>query len=140
EVTDYCREHKILAAGRGSAAASVCCYLLGIIKIDPVEHDLLFERFLHTGMNAMPDVDIDISSSRRKQVIGWVEDRFGAGRAEAMVCNKIRYSLPSAVQDLARALGIPPEQRDQLTHSLGRDFRGYPPLFAIEAKVVFDEV
>lgn len=140
EVTDYCRKHKILAAGRGSAAASVCCYLLGIIKIDPVEHDLLFERFLHSGMNAMPDVDIDISSSRRKQVIEWVEERFGADRAEAMVCNKIRYSLPSAVQDLARALGIPPEQRDRLTHSLGRDFRGYPPLFAKDAWVVFDEV
>ena len=71
EVTDYCRQRSILAAGRGSAASSICCYLLGITQTDPVQHNLLFERFLHTGKSTMPDVDIDISSSRRDEVLAW---------------------------------------------------------------------
>ncbi|MEX2536269.1 MAG: DNA polymerase III subunit alpha [Trueperaceae bacterium] len=139
EVTDYCRAHGILAAGRGSAAASILCYLLGITGADPLEHDLLFERFLHTGKSTMPDVDIDISSSRRDEVLAWVEERFGAA-TEAMVCNKIRYRLPLALQDLGRALGVSPELRNQLTSALGRDYRGLRPPAVDEAEEVFEEV
>lgn len=139
EVTDYCRLHGILAAGRGSAASSICCYLLGITKTDPIAHNLLFERFLHTGKTSMPDVDIDISSSRRDEVLDWVEERFGL-MTEAMVCNKVTYKLPLAIQDLGRSLGIPPETRNDLTKKLGRDFRGLRPRRAREAQVVFDEV
>jgi len=139
EVTDHCRRHGILAAGRGSAAASICCYLLGITRADPIEHDLLFERFLHTGKTAMPDVDIDVSSARRDELLAWVEQRFGA-TTEAMVANKITYRLPLAIQDLGRAIGIPQEQRDLLTRALGRDFRHLPPHRAREAAPAFDEV
>lgn len=139
EVTDHCRRHGILAAGRGSAAASICCYLLGITRADPIQHDLLFERFLHTGKSAMPDVDIDVSSARRDELLAWVEERFGAA-TEAMVANKITYRLPLAIQDLGRALGIPPEQRAQLTRALGRDYRHLPPRRAREAAPAFDEV
>ncbi len=139
EVTDYCRRHGILAAGRGSAAASVVCYLLGITMVDPLEHDLLFERFLHTGKTSMPDVDIDISSARRDEVLAWVEERFGA-ETEAMVCNKITYRLPLALQDLGRGLGLPKEMRDRLTKALGRDFRGLQPASAARAAEVFSEV
>jgi error-prone DNA polymerase len=139
EVTDYCRAHGILAAGRGSAAASICCYLLGITGVDPVKYDLLFERFLHTGKSAMPDVDIDISSARRDEVIAWVESRFGQA-TEAMVCNKITYRLPLAIQDLGRALGLPPEQRTKLSRALGRDFRHMSARRAREAGPAFDEV
>ncbi|MDA0700682.1 MAG: DNA polymerase III subunit alpha, partial [bacterium] len=138
EVTDHCRRHGILAAGRGSAAASICCHLLGITRADPIAHDLLFERFLHTGKATMPDVDIDISSARRDEVLAWVEERFGA-TTQAMVANKITYRLPLAVQDLGRALGIPPEQRDALTRTLGRDFRHLSPRRAREASPAFDE-
>ncbi|WP_240741837.1 DNA polymerase III subunit alpha [Deinococcus sp. KSM4-11] len=141
EVTDYCRQHGILAAGRGSAAGSVLCHLLGITLSDPLKHNLLFERFLHTGRTSMPDVDIDIASSRRDQVLGWVEERWGAeGAWEAMVANRITYRLPSAVQDLGRALGLPPELRDRLSRALGRDFRHHRPHRARLAQVVFDEV
>ena len=139
EVTDYCRRHGILAAGRGSAAASITCYLLGITQADPVKHDLLFERFLHTGKTSMPDVDIDISSARRDEVLAWVEERFGA-TTEAMVCNKITYKLPLALQDVGRALGLPPELRNRLTRALGRDFRGLRPRDARRAEVAFREV
>ena len=141
EVTDYCQSHGILAAGRGSAAGSVICYLLGITLSDPIKHNLLFERFLHTGRTSMPDVDIDIASSRRDQVLAWVEERFGGqGKSEAMVANRITYRLPSAVQDLGRALGLPPELRDRLSRSLGRDYRHHRPHRAREAEVVFTEV
>lgn len=141
EVTDYCREHGILAAGRGSAAGSVLCYLLGITLSDPIKHNLLFERFLHTGRTSMPDIDIDIASSRRDQVLSWVEQRFGqSGTSEAMVANRITYRLPSAVQDLGRALGLPPELRDRLSRALGRDFRHHRPHRARAAEAVFAEV
>ncbi|PNY81248.1 DNA polymerase III subunit alpha [Deinococcus koreensis] len=141
EVTDYCRGEGILAAGRGSAAASVLCYLLGVTNADPLQHDLLFERFLHTGQTLMPDVDIDIASHRRREVLSWVEERFrGGGSGEAMVANRITYRLPGAVQDLGRALGLPPEWRDRLTRSLGRDFRHLPPHEAHKAAPAFDEV
>jgi error-prone DNA polymerase len=139
EVTDYCRQRSILAAGRGSAASSICCYLLGITQVDPVRYDLLFERFLHTGKSTMPDIDIDISSSRRDEVLTWVEERFGQ-TTEAMVCNKITYRLPLAIQDLGRSLGIPPKLRNALTASLGRDFRGLRPPQVDAAENVFEEV
>ena len=139
EVTDYCRQRGILAAGRGSAAASIVCYLLGITQADPLKHDLLFERFLHTGKTSMPDVDIDVSSSRRDEVLAWVEERFGS-TTEAMVCNKITYHLPLAIQDIGRALGLPPELRNRLTKALGRDFRGLRPASVAKAEVALREV
>ena len=139
EVSDHCRRHGILAAGRGSAAASICCYLLGITRADPIAHDLLFERFLHTGKRTMPDIDIDISSARRDELLAWVEHRFGP-TTQAMVANKITYRLPLAIQDLGRALGIPAEQRNTLTRALGRDYRHLPAQRAREAQVAFDEV
>lgn len=141
EVTDYCRAHGILAAGRGSAAGSVLCYLLGVTLAEPLRHNLLFERFLHTGRTSMPDVDIDIASSRRAQVLGWVEERWGqGGSGEAMVANRVTYRLPSAVQDLGRALGLPPELRDRLSRALGRDHRHLRPHRARQAEAVFREV
>jgi error-prone DNA polymerase len=89
----------------------------------------------------MPDVDIDIASSRRDQVLAWVEERWGAdGTGEAMVANRVTYRLPSAVQDLGRALGMPPELRDRLSRSLGRDHRHARPHHALEAEEVFTEV
>jgi error-prone DNA polymerase len=139
EVTDFCRSRGIVASGRGSAAASVVCYLLGITGTDPVKHNLLFERFLHTGRTSLPDVDIDIGSSRRDEVLAWVEERFGAS-TEAMVCNKITYRLPLAVQDLGRGLGIPSGLRNALSKKLGRDYRHLRPHRAREAQSIFDDV
>lgn len=137
EVMDFCRSRGIIASGRGSAAGSIICYLLGITQADPVENGLLFERFLHTGRRSMPDIDIDISSSRRDEVFAWVEERFPNS---AMVCNKVTYYLPSALQDLGRALGLPPHIRNVLTAALGRDYRHTRPHKAKEAQIVFDEV
>lgn len=139
EVTDFCRSRGIVASGRGSAAASVTCYLLGITGVAPIKHNLLFERFLHSGRISLPDVDIDIGSSRRDEVLAWVEERFGTS-TEAMVCNKITYRLPLAVQDLGRGLGILPALRNTLSKKLGRDYRHLRPHRAREAQSVFDDV
>ncbi|MDZ7799761.1 MAG: DNA polymerase III subunit alpha [Trueperaceae bacterium] len=139
EVTDYCHARGIVASGRGSAAASILCYLLDVTQADPIEHDLLFERFLHGGKTSPPDIDVDIASGRRDEVLAWVERRFGA-RTEAMVCNRITYYLPSAVQDLGRALGIPPDTRDALGKALGRQHRHRRPHHACEAEDAFREV
>ncbi len=137
EVMNFCRSRGILASGRGSAVGSVICYLLDITQADPVSNGLLFERFLHAGKRSMPDIDIDIASSRRTEVFTWIEQRFPNS---AMVCNRITYYLPSAIQDIGRAIGLPPKARDTLTHALGRDYRHTRPHRASDAQVVFDEI
>ena len=139
EITDHCHARGIVCSGRGSAAASILCHLLGITQADPIEHDLLFERFLHGGKSSPPDIDIDIASGRRDEVLAWVERRFGA-KTEAMVCNRITYYLPSAIQDLGRALGIPPDTRDALGKALGRQHRHRRPHHAHEAEDALREV
>lgn len=140
EIMDFCKSRGILASGRGSAAGSIVCYLLGITIVDPLRLNLAFERFLVEGSKSTPDIDIDISSARRREVLAWVEDRFGKDSCEAMVCNRITYRLSSALQDLSRALGLPQHQVTELTKSLGRDYRHLRPADAIKAQVVFDEV
>jgi len=141
EIVDYCRSRGILAAGRGSAAGSLVCYTLGISQVDPLQHNLLFERFLHAGRRSTPDVDIDLASHRRDEVLAWVEQRFAGGeRREAMTANYITYRLPSALQDLGRALDLPMHQRTLLSKLLGRDHRHRRPHQARRAQAIFDEV
>ena len=137
EVMSYCYERGIVASGRGSAAGSIVCYLLGVTQADPVTNKLLFQRFLSLGKRAMPDIDIDIASSRRREVFDWLVNRYPNA---AMVCNKMTYYLPSAVQDVGRALGLAPKVRNHLTKSLGRDFRHTRPHQVALAKEIFDEV
>jgi len=141
-VADFARSRGILAAGRGSAAGSIAAFLLGLTQVDPLKHGLLFERFLHTGMKALPDIDIDLSSRRREEVLAFVERFFGGerGEREAMTANYVTYRLPLAVQDLGRALGLPAPLRRELTRALGRDFRHLPPGRADRARPIFDEV
>jgi error-prone DNA polymerase len=139
EVMDFCRSRGILASGRGSAAGSVVCYLLGVTRVDPIAHELLFERFLHAGRQATPDIDIDIASHRREEVFAWLVERFGLERA-AMVCNRVTYYLPSAIKDVARALGLPFALANRLSKALGRDYRDLRPHQARQAQAAFDEV
>jgi error-prone DNA polymerase len=106
EIVDYCRDHEILAQGRGSAANSAVCYCLGITAVDPVRMNLLFERFLSRERAEPPDIDLDIEHERREEVIQHVYARFGRSHA-AMVANVIRYRARSAVRDVGKVLGIP---------------------------------
>lgn len=105
------RRRGILCQGRGSAAASAVCYLLGITAVDPILYRLPFERFLASTREEEPDIDVDFDSGRREEIIQWVYDEYGRERA-AQVANVIQYRPKNAVRDMARALGYSPGQQD----------------------------
>lgn len=105
------RRRGILCQGRGSAAASAVCYLLGITAVDPILYRLPFERFLATTRQEEPDIDVDFDSDRREEIIQWVYRQYGRERA-AQVANVIQYRPKNAVRDMARALGHSPGQQD----------------------------
>ncbi len=111
EIAKFCRENGILAQGRGSAANSAVCYALRITAVDPVFYELMFERFLAPERGEPPDIDIDIESDRREEVIQHVYEMHGREHA-AQVANVITYRPKSAVRDIARALGYSQGQQD----------------------------
>ncbi|WP_417556440.1 error-prone DNA polymerase [Microbacterium sp.] len=110
-IVEEARRRGILCQGRGSAAASAVCYLLGITAVDPILYGLPFERFLATTRSEEPDIDVDFDSSRREEIIQWVYATYGRERA-AQVANVIQYRPKNAVRDMARALGHSPGQQD----------------------------
>ncbi|REJ04650.1 error-prone DNA polymerase [Microbacterium bovistercoris] len=110
-IVEEARRRGILCQGRGSAAASAVCYLLGITAVDPVLYRLPFERFLATTRTEEPDIDVDFDSGRREEIIQWVFQTYGRDRA-AQVANVIQYRPKNAVRDMARALGHSPGQQD----------------------------
>lgn len=119
DITRFCRRSDILCQGRGSAANSAVCYALGVTAVDPVANELLFERFLSPARDGPPDIDIDIESDRREEVIQYVYDKYGRDHA-AQVANVITYRGRSAVRDMARALGYSPGQQDAWSKQLSR--------------------
>ncbi|MCQ9369971.1 error-prone DNA polymerase [Corynebacterium sp. 35RC1] len=106
DIVDFCKAQNILAQGRGSAANSAVCYTLGITNAEPIAAGLLFERFLSPERDGPPDIDIDIESGRREEVIQYVYAKYGRENA-AQVANYITYRRRGAVRDAARALGYP---------------------------------
>ena len=119
DITRFCRENDILCQGRGSAANSAVCYALGVTAVDPVANELLFERFLSPERDGPPDIDIDIESDLRENVIQYVYDRYGRDYA-AQVANVITYRGRSAVRDMARALGFSQGQQDAWSKQISR--------------------
>jgi error-prone DNA polymerase len=111
DIVEFCRRSNILCQGRGSAANSAVCYALGITAADAVSLGLLFERFLSPERDGPPDIDVDIESDRREEVIQYVYERYGRHHT-AQVANVITYRARSAVRDMAAALGHAPGQRD----------------------------
>uniref|UniRef100_UPI003565D698 PHP domain-containing protein n=1 Tax=Actinotalea sp. TaxID=1872145 RepID=UPI003565D698 len=119
DLVSFCRERGILCQGRGSAANSAVCYALGVTAVDAVRHGLLFERFLAPERDGPPDIDVDIESIRREEVIQYVYERFDRRHA-AQVANVISYRPRSAVRDAARALGFDVGQQDAWSKSIER--------------------
>ncbi|MGH3731199.1 MAG: error-prone DNA polymerase [Micromonosporaceae bacterium] len=119
DIVKFCRDHRILCQGRGSAANSAVCYALGITNVDAVGHQLLFERFLAPERDGPPDIDLDIESDRREEVIQDVYRRYGRHNA-AQVANVISYRPRSAVRDVARAFGYSPGQQDAWSKQIDR--------------------
>ena len=108
----FAKKNKILVGpGRGSAAGSLVAYSLGITDIDPIQYDLLFERFLNPERKTMPDIDTDFPDNRRDEVINYVIEKYGKRR----VCGIVTFGTMGAKQvlrDVARVLNIPPYKVD----------------------------
>ena len=111
DIVHYARGQGILCQGRGSAANSAVCYLLGITAVDSIKYDLPFERFLSSMREEEPDIDVDFDSDRREEVIQYVYRTYGRLNA-AQVANVITYRPKNAVRDMAKALGYSPGQQD----------------------------
>lgn len=119
DIVQFCRRSDILCQGRGSAANSAVCFALGVTNVDAVRFGLLFERFLAPERDGPPDIDLDIESDRREEVIQYVYRRHGRDHA-AQVANVITYRARSAVRDVARALGFSPGQQDAWSSQIER--------------------
>ena len=113
EVVDWSQEQGITCSIRGSAPASALLYCLGLCPIDPVEHNLLFERFCSPERKEYPDIDLDFPHERREEVIQHVYQKYGRDRA-AMVCEVNTYRIKSALRDVAKVLGLSPQRAQQL--------------------------
>jgi error-prone DNA polymerase len=142
DIVEFCRRRDIYCQGRGSAANSAVCFALGITRADPVSLGLLFERFLSPERDGPPDIDVDIESGRREEVITYVYERYGRHCA-AQVANVITYRARSAIRDVGKALGHSPEEVDAWAKAVDRgeplDRGGpLPPLVGQLARDVLD--
>jgi DNA-directed DNA polymerase III PolC len=111
------RRRGIPIIGRGSAAGSIVSYCLGITHVDPIRHNLYFERFLNPERRTPPDIDLDFSWKRRDEMLGYVYRTHGADRV-AMIATLVTFNARSAVREIGKALGVPPGDIDRWTASL----------------------
>lgn len=105
DIVQFARKQKILCQGRGSAANSVMCYCLGITAIDPVQMNLLFERFISAERGEPPDIDVDFEHERREEVIHYIYDKYGRDRA-AMISAVVTYRRRQAFREVSKSLGL----------------------------------
>jgi error-prone DNA polymerase len=105
DIVLFARGEGILCQGRGSAANSAVCYMLGITSIDPVQMDLLFERFVSEERKEPPDIDVDFEHERREEVIQYIYRRYGRHRA-ALAATVIHYRPRSAIREVAKVFGL----------------------------------
>lgn len=123
DVVRYARsiEPPILCQGRGSAANSAVCWLLGVTSVDPMKHDLLFSRFVSAERDEPPDIDIDFEHERREEVMQYIYDRYGRHRA-AIAATVIHYRPRSAVREAGKALGLTEDVTQRLTSTVWGSF------------------
>jgi len=119
-IVTFARSQDILCQGRGSAANSMICYVLGITSIDPIKNGLLFERFLSENRAEPPDIDVDFEHDRREEVIQWIYETYGRRHA-AMTAVVTRYRTRGALREVGKALGLP----EDLTRALSGQIWGW---------------
>ena len=108
DIVAFARTKGILCQGRGSAANSMVCFLLGVTSVDPQKHDLLFSRFVSEERNEPPDIDVDFEHERREEVMQYIYDRYGRHRA-GIAATVIHYRSRSAIREVAKVLGLSDE-------------------------------
>ena len=126
DIVHFARGRSILCQGRGSAANSAVCFALGITELDPSRMSMLFERFISRERNEPPDIDVDFEHERREEVIQYIYQRYGRTRA-ALTAVASTYHFAGAIRDVAKALGMPPEQVNALAKCGGRWTDKLPP-------------
>ena len=114
-IVRFARSKGILCQGRGSAANSAVCFVLGVTSIDPVRQGLLFERFVSEERREPPDIDVDFEHERREEVIQWIYETYGRTRS-ALTSTVTRYRARGAIREVGKALGIP----EDVTGALAR--------------------
>jgi error-prone DNA polymerase len=124
DIMEYAKTHGIPAQGRGSAANSIVAYLLGITKVDPIRNHLFLGRFLNEEMSSVPDIDIDVSTVHREQLIQYVYEKYGREHA-AMVCTYVTFQARNALREVGKVLGMPVHVIDRLARSIS--WYGYGP-------------
>ncbi len=117
DIVHFAREHDIRCQGRGSAANSLVAYLLFISPIDPIHHELVFERFLSAERQVVPDIDIDFDAQRREEVIQYIYNTYGAEHT-AMACTFVTFRKRSAIRDIGKALALAPDVITTAVHAL----------------------
>ncbi|GAB4326369.1 MAG: DNA polymerase III subunit alpha [Candidatus Zixiibacteriota bacterium] len=117
DIVDAAKAMGIPTCGRGSAANSVVSYVLELTHVEPLAHNLYFERFLNRGRSDCPDVDIDFSWRDRDRVIDWVYRRYGRDRV-AMISTHVTFAARGAVREIAKVWGLPPEEISHITKRL----------------------
>ncbi|MFC1825499.1 DNA polymerase III subunit alpha, partial [Thermodesulfobacteriota bacterium] len=136
------------SCGRGSAAASIVSYALGITHVDPVKHNLFFERFLNLARKDPPDIDVDFAWDERDQVFEYVFAKYGHRRA-AMVANHNTFAARSAIREVAKVFGLTDSEIGQVTGKIGfgwrlkkswRQLGEHPRMRGIELKKPWDEI
>ena len=111
----YAKENGIpVGPGRGSAAGSIVAYAMGITDLDPIEHGLIFERFLNPARISMPDIDVDFCINGREQVFKYVVERYGGGEYVAQIITFGKLKTRAVIRDVGRALDIPLKEVDAI--------------------------
>ena len=119
---EYAKKNNIpVGPGRGSAAGSLVAYALGITDIDPLEHGLLFERFLNPARSSMPDIDVDFCINGREDVFHYVVDRYGGGDYVAQIITYGKMKARAVIRDVGRALDIPLNEVDVIAKLVPED-------------------
>ncbi len=123
DFVNWAKDNKIVVGpGRGSAAGSLVCYLTGITDIDPLEYDLLFERFLNPERISMPDIDMDFADARRDEVIRYVEEKYGKDKVSQIITFGT-LAARAAIRDVGRVLDVPYDYCDKLAKAIPMFFK-----------------
>ncbi|SVA19471.1 uncharacterized protein METZ01_LOCUS72325, partial [marine metagenome] len=121
DIVQWANRRGIPTVGRGSAAGSLVSYLLSITPVDPIEHNLIFERFLNPDREEPPDIDVDLCWKRRDEVLEYVYKQYGGDRV-AMISTFNTYHLRGAVRDVARAMGLSEKEIGKVSRELPRRY------------------
>ncbi|MDT2020202.1 error-prone DNA polymerase [Methylocella sp. CPCC 101449] len=123
DIVRFANDNRILCQGRGSAANSAVCYILGITAVDPDKHKLLLARFLSENRGEPPDIDVDFEHERREEVIQYVYDKYGRHRA-GIAATVISYRSRSAIRDVGKALGLTEDVTAKLSSTVWGSWGG----------------